>query len=394
MMKYNGIVISDIHFGVIDPDQLRNELVKSFIYYLENMKKIDFIVITGDYFDHKIYVNDRTSDYALSFMNTLVRIAKAHHCPIRIIYGTESHEVNQYNIFSIYEKDDDIDFKVIYTVQEEELLKDLHVLYLPEEYMYNKKEYYKEYFDNKGKYNYVFGHGIIQEVMTYVTRQSNKESTRKKVPHFTTAELDSICKGQVYFGHYHINTSIQDKIFYVGSFSRWIHGEMEPKGFYHITCDLDKEKYKQKFIENTFCKKYITYSYSYSAKAMESEEELLKELDKKDKLIEYENVDNVKFIFNIPENHPNPEFIINILHERYRLQDNIKVDVTNGYVEKKKRINKEKLNDVMLEYAIVFDKSVQLEDKVVYFIKKMWDKEVPLENVKRYLYGNNETDNT
>lgn len=387
-MKYTGIVIADIHFGAFNAHTLKSELDNVFLSHLKTLKKINFIVIAGDYFDHKIYLNDRVSDYALSFMDSLINISKEYNCPIRIVYGTESHEVNQYNIFSMYENDPSLNFKIINTVTEEELLQDLHVLYIPEEYMSDKKEYYKEYFDNKEKYDYIFGHGVIQEVMTYTTKETEtkKESSRKKVPRFTTAELLNMCKGQVYFGHYHISTNIADKVFYVGSFSRWIFGEDEPKGFYELTCDISKGKYTQKFIENTFAQKYTTYTYGYDNHVMDDETSLLEELNKRDKLIDAENSDHVRYIFNIPENHPNPEFIINILNERYKFNDSVKVKLVNGYVEKKRKINKEKLSSVMNEYPMIFDKSIKLEDKIIYFIKKRYEKDISLEDMKKYLY--------
>lgn len=393
-MKYNGIIVSDIHFGVIDSQTLKKELMDGLIYYMLNMKKIDFIVITGDYFDHKLYLNDRVSDYALSFMDLLVNIAKKHSCPIRCVYGTESHEVNQYNIFSVYENDDNIDFKVIYTVQEEELLKGMQVLYIPEEFIYSKKEYYSEYFNNTEKYDYIFGHGVIKEVMTNAVNHTDtkENTTRKKVPYFTSAELLQMCKGQVYFGHYHVNTNIADKIFYVGSYTRWQHGENEAKGFYHTTFDIDKKKYTQKFIENSLAKIFTEFIYGYNDDILNSEEDLMQELTKVDKLIEANNTDYVKFTFNIPENHPNPEFIIKILNEKYKFNDSVKVKVVNGYVEKKKKINKEKLNDVFNEYPMIFDKSAKLENKIVYFIKKKMNKDISEETVKKYLYGDNETE--
>ena len=393
-MKYNGIIISDIHFGVIDSIQLKKELNDVFIYYLTTMKKIDFIVITGDYFDHKIYLNDRISDYAISFMDKIVKIACEHSCPIRIVYGTESHEVNQYNIFNIYENDPKIDFKVIYTAQEEELIQGVNVLYLPEEYIYSKSDYYSKYFKNKDKYDYVFGHGIIQEVMTNACKHidTKKESKRKKVPIFKSSELAEICKGQVYFGHYHVNTNIADKIFYVGSFTRWMHGEIEEKGFYHTVYDKSKSKYSQKFIENYLAKKYITYVYGYDNDVMNSEEKLIYELNKRDKLIESEDADYVRYVFNIPENHPNPEFVMNVLNERYRFNNNIKFQITNGYVEKKRRINKEKLNEVLESYPMIFDKSVHIEDKIVYFIKRKYEADISIDTVKKILHEDNEMD--
>ena len=239
----------------------------------------------------------------------------------------------------------------------------------------------------KDKYNYVFGHGVIQEVMSFVTRniEKKKESSRKKVPVFTSSELDKICKGQVYFGHYHINTNINDKIFYIGSYSRWQHGEEEPKGFYHVIFDVDKKKYSNKFIENSLAKTYTTYNFGYTSKVMNSENDLLEELDKLDRLNEAKDYDNIKYVFNIPENHPNPEFIINVLNERYKFNDSIKIKIVNGYVEKKKKINKKKLNDIMGEYSMIFDKSIQIEDKIEYFIKKKWNKDISIEKIKTYL---------
>lgn len=388
-MKYNGIIISDIHFGAIDAYQLKKELNDVFIYYLMNMKKIDFIIINGDYFDHKIYLNDQVSNFAISFMDTLVSISKDHRCPIRIVYGTESHEVNQYNIFDIYENNPDIDFKVIYTVQEEELLKNMKVLYIPEEYVFSKSDHYGDFLKKESEYDYVFGHGVISGLMiTSNTKEINKkESKRKKVHSFSMNELSKICKGQVYFGHYHINTNVENKIFYVGSFSRWQHGEDAAKGFYHVKYNTSDNEYTQKFIENCMAKKYITYTYGYDSSAIACEEELLKELSKKDKCTELSDVDNVRYVFNIPENHPNPEFIINILNERYKFNDSVKVQITNGYVEKKKKINKTQLDSMMSEYAMIFDKSVQIEDKIVYYIKKLYNTDIDLDIVKSILYN-------
>lgn len=383
---YNGIIISDIHFGVIDSSTLKNELKESFFKYLDSLKQIDFIVITGDLFDHKLYVNDITTEYVVGFMNALLSIAKEHCCPVRCIYGTESHESGQYNIFSVYENDTTYNFKVIYTVKDEYLYPDLHVLYLPEEFIYDKKDYYKEYFKKNDSYDYVFGHGIIKEVMTNAVRETKEkiENKRRKVPIFTTSELDSICKGQIYFGHYHIMTNINDKIFYVGSFTRFCHGEEEDKGFFHVTCKPNKE-YKQKFIENFLAKKYVTYNFGYDSKALESEESLLKELNRLDEMKEELGYDYIRYQFNIPENHPNPEFIIRILNERYKNHNNISVKITNGYVEKKKKINKEKLHELVNDFPIIFDKNAPIEDKISFFIEKKLNAKMTKDKVKKYL---------
>ena len=387
-MKYVGIVISDIHFGAPDNIGLKKELTDIFLYHITNLKKLDFLIIDGDYFDHKIYLNDESSNYAISFMDKLVNICKSFKCPIRCVYGTESHEVNQYSIFSIYESDSDIDFKVIYKVEEEELLKDLNVLYLPEEQILDKDEYYKDYFSSNKKYDYVFGHGVIQEIMTDVVRHSKitKEKKYKKVPYFSSKELSNICKGQVFFGHYHIKSSFLNKVFYVGSFSRWKHGEEIEKGFYELSCDTDKFKYKYTFIENTLAPKYVQFTYGYNDKVMNSDSDLIEELEKRDKLIEAKGIDYVMYIFNIPENHKNPESIIEILNDRYKFNKTTKIKIVNGYIEKKKDINKERLSESVEKYPVIFNKDAKMEEKIVFFIKVNNEKDINIDTVKKHLY--------
>ena len=56
-----------------------------------------------------------------------------------------------------------MDIKVIKYASDEELLPNLHILYLPEEHILDKNEYYKEYFKEDKKYDYVFGHGVIEK---------------------------------------------------------------------------------------------------------------------------------------------------------------------------------------------------------------------------------------
>ena len=104
--KYEGVVIADIHFGSTNITHLKRELEEVFLQYIESMDQLNFIIFDGDYFDKRLSLNDDSVSYAIEFMNQVVEIAKRHtnpdygeFCPIRIIYGTESHESNQYGIF-------------------------------------------------------------------------------------------------------------------------------------------------------------------------------------------------------------------------------------------------------------------------------------------------------
>lgn len=386
-MERIGLLLADIHIKAQDYQQTYKEY-KFLENYLEN-KKYDYCIILGDFFDRKIYSYEDYIELAYMYMALLIK-----HCEkVRVVYGTKSHENDQYEIFNFLEDHimyklipdcQKIDFKVIKTVQSEELFPDLNVLYLPEEYILDKREYYKDYFDKK--YDYVFGHGVIQEVMSNAVRHIDKKidkiKVRKKPAIFTTSELKEICKGQVYFGHYHIHTNISDKVFYVGSFCRFCHGEEEPKGFYEITKD---KKYSNNFIENTEAKKYVTIKYGYKDRIFSDEEKLLETIKSIPKKKELAGIDELRVIFNIPENYEKSEFLINLLNERFKFMEDIKIEVVNGYVELKKQANKEQIKEVFDKYDIIFDKNESDENKIAFFIKEKNGKDIPGVTIKKYL---------
>ena len=385
-MKYNGYVISDIHIGASNTEKLYEEYKSIFINTIKNdYDSLNFIIICGDYFDHKLFLNEKDSAYAYTMMIDLLE-ATRDDVKIRLIYGTESHECNQYNIISklktIYKRD----IEVIKYASEEELFPDLHILYLPEEHIYNKDEYYNELFSEYGKYDYIFGHGIIREAMKEAATQiENKQGKRKKVPVFSTAELRKLCKGETYFGHYHVNCDM-DNVFYVGSFTRWQFGEEEPKGFYKISCNTDKNKYSHEFIENTLAPIYKTISFGYDNKVFKSIDDTKNTLDHIDKIIKDNYFDNVRFMFNIPLDYEDPEFLILYLKERYKFNDSIKLEIVNGYIDNKRKQQKEEVKEENDKYSFIFDKNMSLEDKTSYFINIEYNRQISPEEISVYLY--------
>ena len=396
--EITGIVLADEHFGVIDANRLYDEHRKIIISFLNELKSLDVIFIAGDFFDHILYLNELHANKACSFMDELVFQANRLGSKIRIIYGTESHECNQYNIFFNRFFHSDVDFKVISTASEEELFDDFWVLYLPEEYMYNKTEWYADFFTGDKKYNYIIGHGVIQELMSdasYHMTKSSKNSNRAKVPIFTSTELLDNCKGEVYFGHYHVNTSMKDKIFYVGSFSRWEFGEEQPKGFYYIK--FKNEKYSHEFIENTMTEKYITFSYGYEHEIFKSKEAMEQEWKKIERLVSENVIEHVRLNLNVPDSYPEAESLLAVLSERFKNQKNIKIKVTNGYIDKSRKINKEYLKDTIKKYAFIFDKNMPIAEQSHQFILTKFDQDIPTERIDWHLktkdiLSNEETD--
>ncbi len=383
-MKYNGYVISDIHIGAKDVDKLYEEYTKMFIDIIKK-DKVDFIVICGDYFDHKLFLNDKESAYAYAMMVDLIK-ATNEDTKIRIVYGTESHECKQYEIISKLNSIYNRDIKVIKYASDEFLFKDLHILYLPEEHIVDKHEYYKDLFDNETPYNYIFGHGVIREAMKEAAVQlENDKRKRKKVPVFSTSEFRKICIGETYFGHYHVNTEF-DGVYYVGSFTRWQFGEEASKGFYKISCDTSKNKYKHEFIENTMAPIYKTISFGYDNNIFNSIEDMEEKLKKIDEILSNKVFDNVRFIFNIPTDYEDPEFLILYLKERYKFNDKVKVEIVNGYIDVKRKQQKEEVQKENTKYSFIFDKNMSLEDKTSHFIKIEYNRDISSETISKYLY--------
>lgn len=379
-----GLVLADIHLGACDINQTYKEI--NFLRDYIKDRYYNFIIIAGDFWDRKIYSNE---EYIV-IANKLILTLLSRCDKLRIINGTRSHDNNQNSIFKQYEENmandllkKDIDFKIINTVEEELLFDNINVLYVPEEYMYDQKEYYADTLYSNKEYNYIFGHGIIEEGMVNATRNIKITSEkRKKAPIFKVKLLEDRCIGQVYFGHYHTHTEITDNVFYVGSFSRYKFGEEEDKGFYEIS--TDGEIYENNFIHNTSTQTYVQIAYSFKSKIFNQDinlpEELKLIINKKNK----SGIDKLKIIFNIPDEYPNSEFFINVVNDIFRDLDDFKIEITNGYITTKRNVNKELLKDMIDKYHYVFEKNVPIEDTISSFIKDKYNKDISSDKIKKY----------
>ena len=386
---YRGILIADLHIGAINV-QKQYEEIKNRIFTKIINQKPNFIIFLGDYFDHKFALNDDSTYYSVLIINEIIKLCKNNgleNTKLRFVYGTESHEWDQYKFLNAM--DTDFDIRVIRYCEEEDLFPNMKVLYIPEEHLYNKGEYYEKFLSQPKKYDYIFGHGVIREVMKEAAIISdNNTSNRKKVPIFSTGELTYACKGQVYFGHYHIHTNINDTVFYVGSFNRWCFGEEDPKVFYTIEKNIneyDEEEYNCDFIENDLTDTFKTIAFGYENAIFKDQEIMEKKLNQVDNMIKDKIFNYVRFEFNIPNTSFNPEYIMNFIKERYRFNDNIKVNIVHGYQEEKKKKEKEEIEKWNEENAPYFNKNISIEDKVSYFISMEFKREIRPEKIGIYL---------
>lgn len=382
-MKIKGLVFADLHIGVMNLTQQYRE-IENVLFASIKKYKPDFIISLGDFFDHKASLNDSLSYYSFLVFTKIIFICEeiGINPKIRFVYGTESHEWKQYKIIETAKTN--LDIKVIHYCEEEELFPDFNVLYIPEEHIYSKSEYYEKYLSNAKRYDYIFGHGVIREVMKEAALSSDKdESKRKKVPVFSTGELMYACKGQTYFGHYHINTNMNDEVIYCGSLNRWIFGEEDPKGMYYI--EKKNDKYNNEFIENEYAEIYKTIYFGYDSKIFKDITLLNNKLSQIEDMIKDGTINKVRFEFNIPPDIDNPEYIIKVINDKYKFNQNVKINIVNGYIDEKRKKDKEELEQWNTENAPLLDPNKSIEEKVSYFISVEYKRDITPEKIKIYL---------
>lgn len=332
MKKYKGIFLADIHIGDMPRDQLKHEF-EEVVYPFISRHDLDFVIFAGDYFGHKLYLNDENTVLASMILQEIDARLKPE-AKIRMVYGTESHEENQYGPFKGML---DRDFKVIRTFDEEELFPDLMVVYIPEELLEDPDDYYDTQWKITQRPDLIVGHGTIREAMQKAASAiEDKRNVRRRVPVFRTGDLRRQTDGLVVFGHYHVHTVLDPMMMYVGSFSRWKFGEEEAKGFLYAEYDVSDHTWTYEFMENTYAPVYKTVGFGYQNTIFQSLDELKKKMDHFENLTKTAGMDHLKMEFNVPETCENPEYVMEYLRERFKRNSNIKINITNGYIEKKR----------------------------------------------------------
>jgi DNA repair exonuclease SbcCD nuclease subunit len=364
--------IADIHFGAVKADQLYMQLQEYFLKVIDG-KKIDLLVFGGDLFHNIITMNYSTSHVVLMFMENVIDTCKRNGIPhIRIIQGTISHDNNQLHNFHMFEDRSDIDFKIIMSVEEEYFTYEkIRVLYIPEEYMREPQEYYKDFFAEDKKYDMIFGHGMVKEV-AFVAKNQESENTMSKAPIFETKQLINICKGPIYFGHIHIRTTVRNHVYYPGSFTRFRFGEEEEKGWYLSVYNRKTNKYLHEFIENKLAPTYTTIEVRLTEEMSQEPEKI------------------VEFVKQFPADYIRIKlitsgeagFAIQYLADTYKDTSNVKILVVNEEKQREEEAMQEAMDQVMDKYSFVFDTSLTVHQVIQRFIKVKTDKDIPIEIIE------------
>lgn len=354
--KLKIFVISDIHFGIKDSSKLFNELNEIFIPKLN--ETVDAVIIAGDLFDRILKLNENSCLYVFNFViDTLINLSKLYNFKIRIIKGTKTHDFNQLQNFEKYTNEN---FKIIESVYEEELFPNHNVLYLPEEYIENEDEYYKDYFNKK--YNSIFFHGNM-DFASYSSHIQTIKGT-KNSPNFSSSKIASLSIGAVIGGHVHIRQSYNNKIFYTGSFTRFKFGEPENKGFIEYLYDINTNEYEINYIDNNLAPIYTTINFTdLEGTTLEEKLSLLNTLK--------EEYDNIRIDVSSKDTKANSV----ILEALNNLTDeNIKLKVNTDF--------KEEYDD---KYDFILKQELPLAETIKKFVQMNYNKNLDIEKINKFL---------
>jgi DNA repair exonuclease SbcCD nuclease subunit len=379
-MKKTFLVVGDIHFGYYPPELLYKEF--QLIIDTINNNDIDCVIIAGDYYDTKLSMASAHSVYSIKAFSDLIKICEELNIKVRQIKGTNSHDPeNQLKNLAQIANSSKCDYRLIMTVDEEEIFPGMNVLYIPEEYMEDSKEYYKDYFNKH--YQLIFGHGMFEETNF---SSKNKYSSMKKYPIFNSKEFEDICDGPIVFGHIHTAQRIRNRIQYTGSLVRSRFGEEEAKGFYLVDFDTDDKETNFEFIENEITMRYDTIE----VKSENPVFSLLinEQINYFKKLVNDYKKDYLRIKVNIPEDMINSAAFIDNMNTVFNDIKNVKLQLIENSKIKLDNELKEKVNLLMDKYSFIFDKSVGYDEKIQEYIKLKTGKEISLERIRSLISGN------
>lgn len=340
-----GVNIADIHMAAFNPKEQYEILKEQFIKPISEYPQLDYILIAGDLYDHKLMGNSDGLLYASLLVDDIINIARQKNSTVIIIHGTFSHDADQLKNLYHYMNNSEVDVRIITSIQFINV-KGARMLCIPELYGVDESVY-QQFLYYSGYYDLAFLHGTFEGAV-YGNNVGNGRL-------FTIHDF-CMCTGFMVGGHVHTPGCHKGYFYYTGSPYRWKFGEEEAKGFLTTVLELGTKRHYVHF--NTI------NSYRYDTIKIDD----LLYNDPKD-VIEYINklqrdqgIDYLKIKFNIPMEGANKVIIDNY----YRNNPRTFVEFLDIIEEKKLQ---DKQNGVVAkEYDFILDNKLSDLEKFVMYV--------------------------
>lgn len=259
--KLKALVFSDVH---LYHDKTKTEHIvfglRIALADTEKLRDVDIIFISGDLFDHSVFMPNKDTEYVINFIYHLLNMCAKYDIVLRILEGTPSHDWKQPKMIIDINNNlpNPVDVRHVVNLSIEHIDRfGIDVLYVPDEWGTGCNDTYQEVKQlliehNLDKVDLSIMHGCFEY-------QFPVNLVGKPDVHNEKNYLD-ITRYLIIIGHYH-TPSIFERIYVPGSFDRLKHGEEEPKGHLEFTIFKDGA-YDVKFIENKRAMIFKTFDFA------------------------------------------------------------------------------------------------------------------------------------
>lgn len=387
-MRYNIMCVSDIHWGVISPDEQEKSLEFIFTFLDAYGKNIDLIVLAGDYWDSKLSLNSQEAIKSVKWFHRLLWVCEMYSITLRMFQGTMDHDNDQLEVFFPLQNDF---FKIFMKTTVEESLPGLVCCYCPDEQI-QTDEYEIKYINEILKMKDIgFFHGSFDLVLGE-SLMKKPEIIGKNNVIYRYKLWSSQIKGPLISGHWHDGKQYEE-LYYVGSPFRWEFKEDEEKGFLFIQYDTEDNNYYIQKIINPLAAKYLTYEvYSNLFEDKDDYVDIIQDIQGIIKqLDESFTKDKLRILVYIVDEKPENDVFLSALRQEIINHKNCKITIKNKLKNKKKKETKKHIEDEKKRVGFIFDKDKKRANIIQEFIRVNSDNEndVPIEfiekNIKKYL---------
>ena len=367
----DAIIMADLHFGAIDVDTFGTELDRCLFDRLNHIKKLDAIIIAGDLFDMKEYSTSSVFRAVIEFINRLLARTEKLGTKIVVLKGTRTHDDYQLRTLElIYKGDDRISF--VHTVCDD-VINGVKFLWIPEEYVVDQDEYYKEFFSKK--YDIVVGHGTIDSIWR------SKKQKRDDISSAPVFNVDQLCRvgNYCYFGHEHINKAYGERgrFKYIGPMTVWEYDKVVA-GYYFIHYSPENEQCREEYIPNEYAQMLIERHITVTNNMpMEMFKDII------NAFIDGGGYDGLKIKVDVSDTCPIYIEVKNYVVVKSGLHDNVKFElntIVDSEVETEaERIEREKTEEL---HTAIFSNDMPDENVIAEFIKSKNKTDISLDRIK------------
>ncbi len=368
-MIFNMLVIADLHWGAMDAKIQSSQYEFIFDIIREMRDRIDMLVIAGDYWDSRMFLNSASTINGINWMHKLIDTCKENGVSkFRIIRGTLEHDNDQLETFRYLEEDDEF-FRIFVTNTVEEI-DGIRIMYCPDENM-THEVYIEKYVDNFIKFPDIgIFHGNLDDVMPSIAVESAKKSNTLV---FENRFYHELISGPMIAGHWHIGQRIERWI-YVGTPDCWKFGEDDEKGVMFISYDPDNKSFFYRKILNP--NSIIYYEYVLDTSFYSGIDDVRSVISFiQDKKKYYEKNDRkyrIAVIIEIRDDKSENEQIISCMKAYADSTKFVKIVTKNKMQLKRKKEEQKRTNELNEKYSFVKDDKLSRSEKIRRCIKSKY----------------------